>query len=269
MSSWGPGFVQQRGHINLSHYHQVGFGSFAEEYFKLIRSVMYTQSLKEFLFVFDKMNSASTSIGLFEYTLKKNNYIRFIPYYPSSGFSIADRKDLLEPSIHKHIPDRPSFFSLFASIFNLQDKIKDSIHKLYDTKEVPMFAEKRLGVCLRDGDSFDEIKAKIQPFLNQTKQSVNLFVSAGRDQYRSFKQSCPSDWIIYSMWDTLPDTIVTGEQKMDVFYASLGMIVNLQHCDLLIGSFHDPVFRFLYCFEKKFRESSKRVVVDSSSFSYF
>ena len=269
MSSWGPGFAKPRTNVNLSHYHHASVGSFQEEYFKLVRSVMYTLNLKEFLFVFDKVNSVSSSIGLFEYTLKKNSFIRFLPYYPSTGFNIGDRKDLVEPAIHKHVPDRPSFFKLFSMMFDLQDRIKQSIQKVYDRTEVPLFAEKRIGVCLSDKDDSMVFITKLRSYASNTSKSFNVFVSSSKEQYQAFKQACPSDWIVYSMWDALPPLIKTEEQKMDVFYALLGSIYSLEHCDILLGTHHDTMFRFLYCKEEKFRNPSKGVVIDGSSFSYF
>jgi hypothetical protein len=269
MSSWGPGFVKSRANVNLSHYHYVSFGSFQEEYFKLVRSVMYTLNLKEFLFVFDKVNSVSSSIGLFEYTLKKNSFIRFLPYYPSTGFNIGDRKDLVEPAIHKNVPDRPSFFQVFSTMFSLQDKVKQSIQKIYDKTDISVFTEKRIGVCISDGDDVMISIAKLQTYLSNSTKLLNIFVSSSKEQYQAFKQACPSDWIVYSMWDALPSIIKTEEQKMDVFYALLGSIKHLVDCYILLGSHRNTMFRFLYCKEEKFRNPMNGVVLDGSSFSYF
>jgi hypothetical protein len=269
MSSWGTGFVQ-KGHMHLAHYHFVGFESFPAEYFKLIRSIVYTQNLNEFLFVFDKVNSVSVSIGLFEYTLKKNEFIRFLHYYPPSGFHIGDRKDLLEPALQKRsmIPNVPNFFSLFASIFKVQDKIKQAVLQLYEKKEVPIDSGMRLGLCLHQGIDFKKYFEKLKQIPMQ-EYSFNLFLSGTREQCDSFKSQCPSKWIVYSMWDTLPSNIVTEEQKIDMYHASFGSLLCLDNCESIIGSFHDPVFRFLYCKEGKFRDPKRGIVLDSSSFSYF
>jgi hypothetical protein len=269
MSSWGPGFVQKKGHLNLSHYHHVGFESFAAEYFKLIRSVMYTQDLNEFLFVFDKVNSVSPSLGLFENTLKKNNYIRFLPYYPSSGFNVADRKDLVEPSIHKVVHDRPSFFVLFKSIFQLQDKIKEAINKLYTKKEISILENNRIGVCLTPIIEFQRYIDQIQKKTSPPNKPLEIFVSSTKEQYQAFKLICPSYWTLVSMWDVLPETIVTEEQKVDVFTASLGSLIALGQCEYILGSLDDPTFRFLFCQDGKFRDSTQGIVLDGSSFSYF
>jgi hypothetical protein len=270
MSSWGPGFVQKKGPMHLAYYHFVGFESFAAEYFKLIRSVIYTQNINEFLFVFDKVNSVSVSIGLFEYTLKKNDMIRFLLYYPTSGFHIGDRKDLLEPALQKRsiIPNVPNFFSIFVNLFKLQDKIRQAILQLYEKKEIPISSTERLGLCLHESVDFKKYFEKLKHIPMQ-EPSFNLFLSGTRDQCESFKSQCPSKWIIYSMWDTLPSNIVTEEQKMDVYHASLGSLICLENCESILGSFHDPVFRFLYCKEGKFRDPKRGIVLDSSSFSFF
>ena len=270
MSSWGPGFAQAKGHRNLSHYHHVGFECFATEYFKLIRSLMYTQNLNEFLFVYDKINSVSVSIGLFDHTLKKNEFIRFLPYFPTSGFNIADRNDLLQDAFQRRalIPNVPTFFTLFRTVFSLQSTIKDHITSLYLKNEIPIYLEERIGVCLQEGLDFSLYLTKLKSYLSEHNR-LTLFLVGPRSLCEEFKSQIPTEWTVQSMWDTVPSNIVTEEQKMDVFHASLGVFVCLEHSKLVVGSFRHPVFRFMYCKESRFRDPSQGVVVDDSSFSFF
>ena len=272
MSSWGGGFVQKKGHMILPYYHSVAFGNYADEFFKLIRSIYYAQQTNEFLFVFDKLNSITHTIGLFEFTLKKNNYVRFLPYFPSQGFDISNRKDILEQAFQKPpSPEKLLFFPLFASVFDLQNKIKEQITKVYARKEISLFDGNRLGICLHNGQTdFQSLLNKISPFAKRPIDPVSLFVSSSsREQYKEFREKCPPHWLLVSMWETIPPTLLTEEQQLETLYSFLGAVVCLSDSVHLFGSFQDPVFRFMYCKEAKFRTPSNRTVMDGSSFSYF
>lgn len=272
MSSWGPGFVQRRGHTILPYYHLVGFGNYAHEYFKLIRSIYYAHQTDDFLFVFDKLNSITCTIGLFDSTLKKNNYIRFIPYFPSQGFDISSRNDLLVPVLQKlPSPTKLHFFPLFSSLFQLQQRTKEQITQVYDRKQISLYDSERLGICLQAGHTdFESLLKKISSFAKRPIDPLSLFVSSeSREQYTSFRSQCPSHWLIVSMWETIPPTVLTDEQQLETLYSFLGALICLSNSSHLLGSFHDPVFRFLYCKEAKFRNPSNLSVMDSSSFSYF
>lgn len=272
MSSWGPGYVQKRGHMLLPYHHFVGMSDYANEFFKLILSVFYAHQSNEFLFLFDKVNSVSTNIGLFEFTLKKNNYIRFLSYYPSQGFNIAERRDLLEPVIQRgHGIDKQSFFALFSQVFTLQDKIKQHIINLYNRYDVSLFDADKVGLCLQENaTNFSHEIAKVAQFASRPGDSVSVFLStSSRDQYKVFQSQCPTNWKCTSMWDTIPPVIQTEEQKIDALASFLGSLVALENCRHLIGSFHHPSFRFLYCKDAKYRTPSNITVLDGSSFSHF
>lgn len=272
MSSWGPGFVQKKGHMILPYYHFVGFGDYADEFFKFVRSLFYAYQSNEFMFVFDKVNSASTTIGLFEYTLKRNNVSRYLSYYPTQGFNIGERRDILETMFQRgYHPDKLNFFSFFTSIFELQDKIKEQIMSLYGRAEISLFETDRIGVCLDAGESdFSSLIEKLSTFAARPGDPLSVFVSSfSKDQATQFRNQCPTNWKVVSHWDTLPPVIQTEEQKLEILVAFLGALVGLSYCSHLIGKFQHPVFRFLYCKEAKFRTPSNTTVLDSSSFSYF
>ena len=272
MSSWGPGYVQKKGHMILPYHHFVGFGDYAEEFFKLVRSMYYAHHSNEFLFIFDKANSISPAIGLFESTLKRNAFSRYLPYYPSQGFNLSDRRDLLEPILQRSpFPDKHSFFSLFSSVFDLQDRIKNQIMQLYNRKEISPFDGERIGVCLQGGQSeFSSLIERLGQFAKRPGDPVSLFVSCqSRDQYILFREQCPSNWIIVSMWETIPPSILTEEQRMDALYSFFGSLVALSYCSHLLGSFRNSAFTFVYCNEPRFRAHSTFIVLDGSSFSYF
>ncbi len=271
MSSWGPGFSIKKGHSTLSHYHHVGFDVYAKEYFKMVRSVIYTHRMREFLFVFDKVNVYSSYLSLFEQTLKKNNYVKYLPYYPSQGFSIADRKDIVEPTFYKQQPpDQLDFFGLFRSIFDLQDKIKSRIYDLYNEKELP-FLEITYSICLLpDEQDFSKLIERAKQFsLPPSGLKTACIHCSSRDQYLKFREVCPSDWTVMSMWDAAPFPVVTEEQKLDSLYCYLGSLVSIQQSKYLIGSFQSPSFTFGYCIDPKFRVPENHAIVDGSKFSHF
>lgn len=272
MSSWGPGFVQKRGHMILPYYHFVGIGDFADEFFKLVRSIFYAHQTNEFLFVFDKINSISTNIGLFESTLKKNSFSRYLSYYPTQGFNLAERRDILEPVLQQGPrPDKKNFFPLFSTVFDLTDKIKQQIHTVYERYEISLFDGERIGVCLMEEmTDFSNLVPKLASFAPRHGDPVSMFVStSSRDQYNSFRSQCPTNWKVVSMWDTIPPLIQTEEQKLDTLASFLGSLVALGDCSHLVGSFRQPSFRFVYSKEAKFRIPSNLTVLDGSSFSYF
>jgi hypothetical protein len=272
MSSWGPGFVQKKGHMILPYYHFVGFGDYADEFFKLVRSIFYAYNANEFLFIFDKVNAVSGTFSLFESTLKKNNYSRFLSYYPSQGFNVCERRDLLEPILQRQPPhDTLSFFQVFTSIFDLQDKIKEQIHKLYGKKNLSPLDPYQVGVCLVDGQTeFASLLETITRFATRPIDPLSLFVScSSREQYLNFRSQCPPQWTLVSMWELLPPIIVTEEQKLDVLYAYLGSLITLSNTPHLIGSFKSSTYRFLYCKESRFRDKTYSTRFDGSSFSFF
>lgn len=272
MSSWGPGFIQKRGHMILPYYHFVGFGDYAIEFFKLVRSMYYSYLANEFLFVFDKVNSISPTFPLFELTLKKNNSSRYLSYYPSQGFNICDRRDLLEPLLKQPTKiDKVSFFSFFSMVFDLQTQVKEKIVRIYERKKLTLTEQFNVGVCLIEGQqTYDAILERIKKLANRPIDPVSVFVnSASRDEYIKFREQCPSNWTISSMWETIPPIIVTEEQKIDTLYAFLGSLILLSHCPHIIGSFKNSSFLFLYCKEERFRIPSNVTIVDGSSFSYF
>jgi hypothetical protein len=272
MSSWGPGFVQKRGHAILPYYHFVGFGDYASEFFKLVRSIYYAYSSNEFLFIFDKANSASSSFALFESTLKRNSYARYLPYYPSQGFNINERRDLLEPILQQGArPDKMNFFSLFSSVFELQDGIKEKIINVYARKAISPFNYFDVGVCLPEGQTeFSSLIEKLTKFPARPIDPLSIFVSCStREQYMAFCKQSPSQWTLMSMWEIIPPILVTEEQHLEVLFAFLGSLISLSQCPHLIGSFKHSVFLFMYCKESKFRIPSNITLLDTSSFSYF
>lgn len=271
MTSWGPGFVQKKGHSNLAYYHQVGFESFAAEYFKMIRSIMYSQDSLEFLFVFDKVNSYSSYISLFENTLKKNNYIRYLPYYPSQGYNVADRIDLLKPIIDRGPRvDKPDFFKLFVSCFQLQQFIYEKINEMYAKSEIPL-TDILVSICLLpDQNDFTSIFDCIQRFSIGSTEPFTVFVhSQRREDAERFIEQCPSSWIVYTMWKTIPKTILTEEQKKNELYSYLGSLLAIVYSRYLVGSHHSPTFRFGYAIKPDFRNQTNALVFDRSSFSIF
>jgi hypothetical protein len=272
MSSWGPGFVQKKGHMILPYYHFVGFGDYAHEFFKLVRSTYYAYNTNEFLFLFDKANSVSPTFPLFELTLKKNNYIRFLTYFPSQGFNISERKDLINPILQRAPqPDKISFFSLFASMFVLQDSMKEQIYKVYQRINISPTENFQVGLCLLEKQTdFSSIVAKLLRFAARPVDPISVFVSCStREQYMKFREECPSQWSVVSMWEIIPPTIVTEEQKLESLYSYLGSMILFTNCSHLMGSFNHSMFRFIYCKEARFRTPSNITVLDGSSFSYF
>jgi hypothetical protein len=272
MSSWGPGFIQKKGHMILPYYHFVGFGDYADEFFKMVRSAYYSYQAKEFLFVFDKVNSVSGSFCLFESTLKRNTYSRFLPYYPSTGFNLGERHDLLNPVLQRlPIIDTLSFFQVFSAMFQLQDSMKPKIIQLYQRKDHSPVDQFQVGLCLLNGETnFTPILEKITRFAERPIDPLTVFVScSSRDQYNQFRDQCPSQWKLLSMWDVLAPTIVTEEQKLETLYASIGSLIFLSNVVHLVGSFKHSAFRFVYCKEQRFRTPSNLTILDGSSFSYF
>lgn len=272
MSSWGPGFVQKKGHMILPYHHFVGFGDYASEFFKLVRSMYYSYIANEFLFVFDKANSISPAFALFELTLKKNTHCRFLPYYPSQGFNISERRDLLEP-ILKQGPraDRIHFFGLFSSVFELQDQIKEKIQRIFQRKDLSPVQYFDVGLCLPpDQQEFTSIIEKLTKFAPRPVDPISVFVcSSTRDQYINFRSQCPTNWNICSMWELIVPVIVTEEQQLEALYAFIGSLIVLTQSPRLVGSFKNSSFVFMYCKEAKFRVPSNLTIVDGSSFSYF
>ena len=272
MSSWGPGFVQKKGHMILPYYHYVGFDNYASEFVKLVRSIYYAYHASEFLFIFDKANSANAGFALFESTLKRNNFARFLPYYPSQGFNLSDRRDLLEPILKqgpKH--DKMNFFSLFSSVFQLQDGTKDKIIKIYARKGLSPLDYFEVGVCLLEGQTeFSSLIQKLTTFAKRPIDPLSVFVSSSsREQYRAFHEQCPSQWTVSSMWEMTAPIIVTEEQTLDILFAFIGSLILLSQCSHLVGSFKNSTFLFMYCKEDKFRIPSNLTILDNSSFSYF
>lgn len=271
MTSWGPGFVQKKGHSNLAYYHQVGFESYATEYFKMIRSILYAQDTLDFLFIFDKVNSYSSFISLFEQTLKKNAYIRHLPYYPSQGYNIADRTDLLQPIFQRgEKPNQPNFFKVFSSTFQLQDVVVEKIHNIFLSSEIP-FTNILLGVCiLPNQEDFTSVFNAIRRLHIPPHEPMNIWVdSKSRDDAQRFFDVCPSSWNVYSMWKTIPNPVITEEQKRNELYSSIGSLKALSHSKYLVGSHQVPSFRFVYCLDTRFHSPSYCIAYDSTSFSFF
>lgn len=272
MSSWGPGFVQKKGHMILPYYHFVGFDNYASEFVKLIRSIYYAYNSNEFLFIFDKANSASAGFALFESTLKRNNFSRFLPYYPSQGFNLSERRDLLEPVLQQGPRvDKMNFFSLFSSVFQLQDGIKNKIINIYARKNLSPTEYFEVGVCLVEGQTdFSSLIEKVTTFAKRPIDPLSVFVSSSsREQYRAFYEQCPSQWNVSSMWEMIAPIIVTEEQTLEILFAFIGSLILLSQSSHLVGSFKNSTFLFLYCKEAKFRIPSNLTILDGSSFSYF
>jgi hypothetical protein len=272
MSSWGPGFVQKRGHMILPYHHFVGFGDYADEFFKLVRSTYYAYSANEFLFVFDKANSIQASYSLFESTLKRATYIRYLSYYPSQGFNLCERADLVNPILQRGPQhEKLSFFSLCSTLFVFQDSIKGHIYTVYQRKNLGFVEPYDVGLCLVEGQSeFSSIVERITRFAKRPIDPLSVFVSTkSREQYIQFRDACPKQWTVVSMWETIPAILVTEEQKLDSLYSYLGSIILLSQCTHLMGSFNHSIFRLLYSNEPRFRTPSSITVLDGSSFSYF
>lgn len=272
MSSWGPGFVQKKGHMILPYHHFVGFGDYADEFFKLVRSTYYAYSANEFLFVFDKANSIKAGYSLFESTLKRASYLRYLSYYPSQGFNLCERADLVNPILQRGPrPEKLSFFSLCSILFVFQDSIKTQIHKVYQQKNLNVVETYDIGLCLLPGQTeFSPILERILQFAKRPIDPLSVFVSTNsREQYLQFRGSCPKQWTVVSIWETIPEILVTEEQKLDSLYSYLGSIIVLTNCTHLMGSFNHSIFRLLYCKEPRFRTPSAITVLDGSSFSYF
>lgn len=269
MSSWGPGFVQKKGVSTLAFYHQVGFECYASEYFKMIRSVLYAQQTLDFLFIFDKVNSYSSFVSLFEHTLKKNNYIRYLQYFPSQGFNLNDRGDLVNPVVQQGPKiGQPNFFQLFEMNFQLQDSIREKINNIYSKYDIPYNAT-TLSICLlRDQQDFSPIFETIQKL--NIKGEINVFIhSQRREDAERFSELCPSSWHVDSMWKTVPHAIVTEEQRKDELYSFLGSLQSIKTSRYLVGSHQNPSYRFAYCVNSHFRNANYGVTYDASSFSYF
>lgn len=272
MSSWGPGFAQKKGHMILPYHHFVGFDDYADEFFKLVRSTFYAYSTNEFLFVFDKANSIQSSFSLFESTLKRSPHLRYLSYYPSQGFNLRDRSDLLRPILERGPQNNKlSFFALCTTLFALQDSVRDSINKVYSRKGQNIYEQCDVGLCLLDNSTdLQSLVEKIRRFAKRPIDPLSVFVATRtRDSYLQFRNLCPSNWTVYSQWETIPPILTTEEQKLDILYSYLGSVHALSTCTHLVGSFHHPIFKLLYCLESRFRAVNGITVLDGSSFSYF
>jgi hypothetical protein len=270
MSSWGPGFSQRKGVNLLPYYHLSGMGDYAHEFLELVKSVKYAQNTNDFLFVFDVLNGVSHEFLLFQNTIKKNQFIRFLPYYPSSGFQLNGRQDLLEPVVHIRFPDRPDIYQLAQLMFDFQDRVFEGAYTQLAELDVPG-GPYSVGVLLHSPEYDDKILDIVRETLasDPPKDPMIFVQSPSYERYQEFLAKCPSSWTVHSVWKK-PHRFDTLEHKVKSLHLKLIEIKFLRECAILVGSMDQSITRLLYCLRRDMREGVTPFrSIDGKAFTFF
>lgn len=254
MSSWTTASSQRKGVQILPYYHQSGFASFAQEFFDLCISVTYAQDTRTFLFVFDMINSVSTEFLLFQNTLKKNMFVRYLSYFPSSGFNLKERPDLTHPIAERRpLPDKDHIFDLAPQLFQVQEKVHEITSKFFQRHELGQ--RDYSGIVCISPDNEDPM-----PYLEKLQSlprdsSVCLYIVApSLEVFQRFQKAFPSVWSLESIHTTGDLQTVTLEQKIRRFYLEVGEFQRLHTAQFVVGSYRDVRCRLLGLLQKRFRE---------------
>ncbi len=269
MTSWGPGFAKPKGIQNLSYYHQSGFQSYAQEFFDLCVSVTYAQDTKNFLFVFDMINSVGAEFLLFQHTLKKNPFIRYLPYYPTTGYNIKDRTDLTHPiALRGAIPDKDDLFKIAPQLFHLQEKIREKNNVFFQKHELHA-QDYAAVVCVSPTQEDPQVYVQAMQFLPRTERSIYI-VCSSLEVFERFCREFPSCWQLFSIHMTRELHTQTQEQKINRMYLEIGELERMRSAPDLIGTFDDVRCRLAGLLEKRYREANSSFhSIDGKFFSIF
>lgn len=269
MTSWGPGFPKPKGIQTLPYYHMTGFGSYAEEFFEICVSAIYAQDTNNFLFVFDMINSIGSDFLLFQNTLKKNSFLRFLPYYPTTGFNIKDRKDLTKPIVLRApLPDKDDIYRIAPKIFDLQDKIREKNNLFFERYELQQ-QEYAAVICVSPNREDPEPYLQAAQFL--PREPLTLYVvCSSLNTLERFQKVFPSCWKLESIHQTKELHTQTQEQKIQRLLLEIGELQRLRFAPHVIGTFDDIRCRVIGLLEKRFRETGLSFhAIDGKFFSLF
>lgn len=270
MSSWTSGVSLKKGVHSLPYYHQCGFSDFASEFFDLCISVTYAQDTKNFLFVLDIMNSVSSEFLYFQNTLKKNMLLRYLPYFPSTGFNLKDRKDLTRPiALQGPVVDKQSVFDLAPLLFTIQDKVRERANQFFERHELGKKEYKAI-VCVSP-TCLDPIPYLHQLSSVERNDTVALYIVApSLDIVERFRKAFPPMWTLESIHTTHDLHTSTLEQKINRHYLEVAEFQRLYDAPIVIGSYQDIRCRLLGILSKRFREQFRDFrSIDGKFFSIF
>ncbi len=269
MTSWGPGFPKAKGVQILPYYHMTGFASYAEEFFEICISAVYTQDTNNFLFVFDMINPIGSDFLLFQNTLKKNGFLRFLPYYPSSGFNIKDRKDLTKPiALRPPVADKDDIFKIAPKLFDLHERIREVNSKFFSKHELH-YSDYPVVVCVSPTDEHPSAYLQALHFL--PREPLNIYViCSSLDVFEQFRKAFPSCWTLESIHMTKELHTHTQEQKIQRLFLEIGELQQLRSAPNVVGTYDDIRCRVLGLLDKRFRETNASFhSIDGKFFSIF
>ena len=269
MTSWGVGYPKPKGIQSLPYYHMTGFGSYAEEFFELCISTVYAQDTNSFLFVFDMINPIGSDFFLFQNTLKKNSLIRYLTYYPTSGYNIKDRKDLTKSiALRGPIPDKDDIFRISMKLFELQDRIREKTSQFFAKHELHS-TEYAAIVCV--SPSMEDPHVYLQALTFLPRQELNLYiVCSSLDTFERFRTAFPSCWTLESIHITKEIHTQTQEQKIQRLMLEIEELQMLRQAQHVVGSFIDFRCRVVGLVERRFREGNEFFhSIDGKNFSLF
>lgn len=270
MASWERVFSKRTGVQVLPYYHMSGCDGYAKEFFDLCLSVLYAQKTNDFVFVFDMINPVSAEFSYFQTTLKKNNFIRHLPYFPSSGFQLRGRQDLIQPILDDgKRPDKIFIYEIAKSLFQFQDKVREKYIEFFTRFEVPGDGSYSVGVCISSVPDIQNCLNKLGDIPRDKTVSVYLQCPS-RDLFEQCKQAFPRQWTVSSIQMTGELHTQTTEQKTTRLYAELGELMILLNCPILVGSFENPICRLMGLLSQKFREDRTAFrSIDGKPFRFF
>lgn len=256
MASWERVSAKRTGVQILPYYHMSGMDGFAKEFMDLCLSTLYAQKTNDFLWVFDVINPITTEICYFQKVLKKNNLIRFLPYFPSSGFQIRGRQDLIQPIVERgKLPDKIFIYDIARSLFDIQDKVRETNIMFFEKHEIPREGVYQAGILLHPScTDFSVYLNKLGDIPRDNTVFVYVACS-NRETFEACKKAFPSQWNVISLHMTGELHTQTTEQKIKRYFLEIAELVVLRNCPILVGTFQDPVAMFMGLLENRFREN--------------